>query len=320
MSGLDFLCETNYAARVQQEVLPALFAARRESRFRTADGAELFVVRYEAEAPRGSVVILHGFGECAEKYREMCYYFLKSGLTVLVFEQRGHGRSSRAVEPGLIYIKHFSQYVEDLAALMACEAARLPTPRYLYAHSMGGAVSALYLERHQGVFDKAVLSSPMVAMQYKNVPRWAGYAACALLGSLGLNKKRFMGMKKAPAPEAERVEHSGAGSQARFACYREVKMTDPLLWSSRPTFAWIREALGCTRHILRKGAPEKIKIPVRVYAAEQEMLVLEAPQRELAARMPKGEFRLVAGSKHEIYFAEDKILHPYLREILDFFM
>lgn len=319
MCAFNFLREAEYAQRMREEVLPALLAARRESRFQTKDGAALFVVRYEAEAPRGSVVILHGFGECVEKYRELCYYFLKSGLTVLAFEQRGHGRSAREVEPGLIYIKRFSQYVEDFAALMACEAEHLPTPRYLYAHSMGGAVAALYLERHPGFFDKAVLSSPMIAMQYKNAPRWAGYTACVLLGSLGLNKRRFMGMKKAPAPEAERVEGSGAGSRARFACHRDVKMTDPLLWSSRPTFAWIREALGCTRQILKKGAPERIDIPVRVYAAEREMLVLEGPQRALAARIPQGEFFLVPGAKHELYFAEDEILHPYLSQILDFF-
>lgn len=319
MQRSDFLFEEDYASRVSKEVLPALMAARKEWYYHTADGAELFVVRYDARPARGSAVILHGFGESAEKYRELCYYFLKSGLTVLIFEQRGHGRSTRTVPMGLTHIRHFSQYVEDFDALMSDLAEALPSPRYLYAHSMGGAVAALYLERGGAHFEKAVLSSPMIAMQYKRVPRPLGYAACAAMGVLGLGKRRFIGMREAPLPAEERVTLSGADSEARFLAYRAVKEQEPLLRASRPTVAWVREALGCTREILKKGAPERIAIPVRVYAAEHEVLVQEGPQRAFAARVPQGSFFPVAGVKHEIYFTTDDKLHPYLRGVLDFF-
>src|ERR671928_229818 len=39
-----------------------------------------------------------------------------------------------------------------------------PHPRILFAHSMGGGIGTLYLERHPGRFDKAVLTSPLIGL------------------------------------------------------------------------------------------------------------------------------------------------------------
>ena len=319
MEKAFLLCEADYARDFEERVIPALACAKREFLHTTKNGTQLYAVRYDAQQPRGTVVLLHGLGESAEKYREMCYYFLESGYTVLAFDQRGHGRSTRLVETGLIHTTRFSHYVEDLRELLCAQQAHLPAPRYLYAHSMGGAVAALYLARYPGFFQKAVLSSPMIAMQYKGVPRFLGYVACTVLRLLGRGKKRFIGMSPSPSPEQECVERTEAQSVPRFEAYRKLKLSEPRFHAARPTVVWVHEALRCTRDILKKGAPEGITIPVRVYAAELETLVLEAPQRAFAARLPRGEFRLVVGAKHEIYFAGDEILHPYMSEVLEFF-
>ena len=313
------LCEADYARDFEERVIPTLSRVRQDFVHTTKSGAELYTVRYDAQQPRGTVVLLHGLGESAEKYRELCYYFLESGFTVLAFDQRGHGRSTRLVETGLIHTTRFSHYVEDLHELLCAQQAHLPAPRYLYAHSMGGGVAALYLAQHQGFFQKAVLSSPMIAMQYKGVPRFLGYAACAVLRLFGRGKKRFVGMSPSPSPEQECLERAEAQSVPRFEAYRKLKLTEPRFHAARPTVIWVQEALRCTRDILKRGAPEGITIPVRVYAAELETLVLEAPQRAFAKRLPNGEFHLVSGTKHEIYFAKDEVFHPYIKDILTFF-
>ena len=105
---MELLCEKDLAQKMREEVWPTLSAARREVCVRAADGTELFAVLYTPPAPRGSVVLLHGLGETAEKYRELCYYFFKSSLTVLIFDQRGHGRSGRAVPQQLIWVDRFA--------------------------------------------------------------------------------------------------------------------------------------------------------------------------------------------------------------------
>ena len=113
-----------------------------------------------------AVVVLHGYTESGEKFREMTWYFLQSGFSVYAIDHRGHGRSARAVdETWLTHIDHFSDYVRDLEAFM--DRVVLPRaqnlPLCLYAHSMGGAVGSMMLQRHPKMFARAVLTAPMIA-------------------------------------------------------------------------------------------------------------------------------------------------------------
>ena len=314
-----FLRETEYSLQMQQTVQPVLQSAREERTLTTADGKQLFVVCYRARQPRGSVVILHGFGETAEKYHELCYYFLQCGYNVLVYDQRGHGRSTRLAAQGVVHNPEFEKYVEDLAFVLEAEQESLPAPRYLFSHSMGGAVAALYLERGGSFFKKAVLSSPMIYMHHKRVPRKAGELLCHIGCRLRPAADRFFAVSAAPTPENESFERSAASSQARFEYYRTVKSQSPLLYASKASNGWMLEAMRCPRRILKKGAPERVQTPLRVYAAEWETLVDRRPQQKFAKRVQTGRFFLVKGCKHEIYFATDEVLHPFLCELLAYF-
>lgn len=316
---MDFLREENYCEQMKKEVEGFLQSVREERVLETADGIKLFLLYYRATAPRGSVVILHGLGETAEKYRELCYYFVKSGLNVLVYDQRGHGRSTRLAAHGVVHITDFNKYVEDLAAVLTSQQALLPAPRYLFSHSMGGAVAALYLERGDRFFDKAVLASPMIYMHHKKVPRKTGELICRIGCRLHRAEDRFFAIAPATSPDKECFERASASSRARFEYYRGVKATSPLLHSSKASNGWVLEAMRCPRRILEKGAPERVQTPVRVYAAEWEDLVDRRPQQKFAKRVQAGEFFLVKGSKHELYFATDEVLHPFLQAVLAYF-
>ena len=134
------------------------------------DGKKLYGESYSAENARGTVFILHGFTENAAKYGEVIYRFLRENFCVFIYEQRGHGRSHRAVaDKTLTHIDRFEEYVEDFETVLE-QAADMPKPYFLFSHSMGGAVSALFMEKHPGVFGKAVMSSPMIAPTHGNMP------------------------------------------------------------------------------------------------------------------------------------------------------
>lgn len=315
----DFLCEDTYKERMRDEVRPFLLARKTESVFHTDGGTALYTVRYTADNPRGSVVIVHGLAESAEKYHEMIYYFLQSGLSVLTYDQRGHGRSTRTVEKGVIYVKRFSHYVDDLAALLGHEEAHLPRPRFLFGHSMGGGVSALFLEKHAGFFDKAVLSSPMISAQLGKIPRFFGFAFCGLFTLLGQGKHRVFLLSEAKLPEKEAFETSSATSPARFFDYQETKKGNPLFYSAKPSYGWTLTALACTRHIMKRGAPEGISIPVLLFSAKHEHLVRNDVQQRFISRVPNGTLAPEMDTKHEIYAASDGVFHDYMTSILTFF-
>lgn len=63
------------------------------------------MLQYLSDAPKGVVVISHGFTESAAKYDEVAYYFLKEGYHVYIPEHCGHGRSYRlTADPFLVHI------------------------------------------------------------------------------------------------------------------------------------------------------------------------------------------------------------------------
>ncbi len=319
MPKRQFFTEETLADALQKTVIPYLTQRRTAWNHTCADGTVLFCLRYDADAPRGSVVLLHGLGECTEKFLELCYYFLKDGLTVLIFDQRGHGRSTRKCERKTIYVRRFSQYVSDLAEVLCDQEEHLPAPHYLFAHSMGGAVSALYLERHPAFFEKALLSSPMIAVKYRGIPRPLVRWMCAGAALLGAGKRRPFLLHPAREPQEEAFAYASGTSEARFDAYQQIKIAEPLYRNAKPSYSWTREALACTGQILARGAPERIRAEVLLLAAEQEHLVERAEQEQFIARVPHGTLVTVKDAKHELYYAHDAVLHPYLDTVLDFF-
>ena len=109
-----YLTEATYAADMQKTAVPYILARRRETTLTAADGKPLFVQSYTADDPRGTVFLVHGFSESAEKFRELIYDCLTRGLSVLIYDQRGHGRSFRNAPTRVTHVDRFEQYVEDL--------------------------------------------------------------------------------------------------------------------------------------------------------------------------------------------------------------
>ena len=313
----EFISEQNILKESSDTVLPYLTARRSESHLEARDGKALYVAHYRADEPRGTVVLLHGFSENAEKYREFIYYLLKDGLSVLTLDHRGHGRSYRAAPQGVIHIDRFDEYVSDLEAVLAAFEAELTAPLYLFAHSMGGAIAMLYLEKHPNVFEKAVLSAPMIDLQYRGLSRLLSISACRFCTLTARAKKAVFISKK--DYENEPFEHSSSLSPARFALLREQRRSAPCFRGGAPSYAWSLAALGVAKRILAKGAPKRITHPVLILSAEIEHLVSNEAQQRLAERLPCGTLQKIAGSKHEILFANDEILHPVLEDILNFY-
>lgn len=140
----------------------------------TKDGKRLYYEKFINENEHAVVVISHGFCEFAEKFEEVIYYFLCKGYSVYIPEHRGHGKSDRDVDDlSKVYVKSFDEYVSDFAGFVN-DIVKKETEKdkkiILYAHSMGGAIGALVLEKYPHLFDCAILTSPMLKMRYNGMP------------------------------------------------------------------------------------------------------------------------------------------------------
>jgi alpha-beta hydrolase superfamily lysophospholipase len=144
-------------------------------------GFKLAYARWDHPAPKGRVVIVHGYGEHGERYRHTAKWLHDLGWAVSSLDQRGFGRSEgpRGDATGI------RPFAEDLAFFLRQERRAdadhagapprvvdgvpmppLPVmPQIVLAHSFGGLVAMLTLLWHQDTLDGLILSSPAIALR-----------------------------------------------------------------------------------------------------------------------------------------------------------
>lgn len=130
----------------------------------TSGGVTLHAVRAQADEPKGALALVHGYGEHVGRYGELAALFNRLGLSVYMYDQRGHGRSGGPRGA----VRRWSEYLDDLDAFLAQAAQWHGGPvETVFGHSMGGLVAACHalLRPHQ--LKVLVLSSPLFGLAVK---------------------------------------------------------------------------------------------------------------------------------------------------------
>jgi len=134
-----------------------------EGTFTASANYRLFEQAWEpAGTPRSTIVLLHGYAEHSSRYQHIAACLVENGHAVYTYDHRGHGRS----EGKRAYVENFNAYLEDLHIfLQRVTELSANTPIFLFGHSMGGAIGALYcIERHPDLAG-LILSSPALVLE-----------------------------------------------------------------------------------------------------------------------------------------------------------
>ena len=307
MSAREQLIPSASLAEYMNETgTPELEKIMLEGDLQTADGTTLKYRVYEPEKIERRVVVVHGYTEGMQKYDELALYLARSGCAVYIYDQRGHGRSSRQVSDlTLTHVDRFGKYVSDLDEFIE-KVIPKDLPVFLFAHSMGGAVSALYLESHQGKIAGAVMSSPMIAPSTGAYPAFVGRLICRVMILFGQAKKRIF--LSGEYPGEEKFENACSSCEDRFRRYEYFKRTHTDYQNYSCTYRWTLESLLVSRKILKKGAPERIDCPVTVAVAGLDTVVRTDAEEAFASRVAKGRKEFFPNSKHELVYACDEDL------------
>jgi alpha-beta hydrolase superfamily lysophospholipase len=133
------------------------------------DGLKLYAAEWQTtKSPVGVVCLVHGMGEHQGRQAAIVRPLNEAGFNVLVYDQRGHGRSDgkRGHSPSITHL------TRDTEAVLAEARRRYPTlPLFLYGHSMGGNVAVNYALRHESELAGLVLSSPWLRLSFQP-PKW----------------------------------------------------------------------------------------------------------------------------------------------------
>ena len=115
---------------------------------------------------RGVVVVTHGLGEHSGRYGHVAEALAARGLGVVMWDLRGHGRSSGERGDAEAY----EILIDDLEAV--CAAFREEgKPLFLFAHSMGGQIALRFIQERKPVCAGAVIASPLLRLAF-NPPWW----------------------------------------------------------------------------------------------------------------------------------------------------
>ena len=106
---------------------------------------------------RGTIAIVHGYGECSDIHLESAVQFSLNGFDVHLIDLRGYGSSGGF----RMTCSRIHDYHYDVTALLQQCSADLPL--YLYGHSMGGLTIFSYLLNNPNLtISGVILSAPFL--------------------------------------------------------------------------------------------------------------------------------------------------------------
>ncbi len=313
--------EENYELQMKETVEPFLAAHGGEHKLEREAGKKISYVKYLAENPKGVMMVSHGFTESVEKYKEICYYFLREGYHVYMPDHCGHGKSYRLTDdPSLVHVDSFQRYFNDFVYLTKLAKKQQPgLPVYLYGHSMGGGIAAACAALYPAGYEKVILSSPMIRPLTYGVPYGFSKALAGTECFLHREEEYVVGTKPF---EPEKFEDSASLSRARFSYYAKKRLNNPLYQTSAPSYGWAFGAIQLNTFLRTKGY-QKIKAPMLLLQAGRDTLVDNKEQDRFVEKInetgnTRAEKVRFDESKHEIFNAVDPIAEPYWETVFDF--
>ncbi|HEY7768161.1 alpha/beta hydrolase [Longimicrobium sp.] len=276
--------------------LQARGSSAREGYFAGADGASLYF-QVIGGGP-DTVVVVHGFQGNGSGYLAPDLERLAQGRTLLVYDQRGEGRSDSVPSlepPGL------EEHVRDVEALrrhFGLERLRL------FGHSGGAAIVVQYAGVHPEHVAQALLVAPppLVGAGYREL---TGQRFFARLDSVTWTRMRALeaGIAQAenPAflcreiiattlPRAFLADSTALGRMRGDFCGAPA---DRLRTRAARRDAFLRSQQG------RDWGPilERIRVPVLIIHGEQDAIPAESA-RELARALADGRVLILPGADH----------------------
>jgi lysophospholipase len=136
--------------------------------FTGLENTRLFYQSWQANHPRGIVVIVHGIGEHSGRYHNLISRMQNDDISFYALDHRGHGHS----EGKRGHINSFGDYTADLKTfIQMVKSETIGLPLILLGHSMGGTIACKFALDYPGYIDGLILSSAGL-IQAAKVPAW----------------------------------------------------------------------------------------------------------------------------------------------------
>ncbi|WP_417359935.1 alpha/beta fold hydrolase [Gallaecimonas pentaromativorans] len=306
--------------RLYPDAIRGYFDAGQQGHLEGLDGVSLHYRLFLPEGASTLLVLSSGRTESVIKYQELIFELGQKGIAVAALDHRGQGLSGRLTgDSELGFVEDFDHYGADLDHFVQKVVVPLGYARHwLLAHSMGGCISALYLERYPHPFEKVVMTSPMFAINTAPFPLWVarGMARWQSLQDEKRGQPRYV---PTAGPYQRRPFENNELSHSTLRFERNLDWLDELPGArlGGPSAQWLNAAFLAMEKAIANAV--NIKVPVLVIAAGDDKVVSLAGQRAFVDALPDGRLDIVAGGWHELLLESDDYRLLTLATLWSFF-
>jgi lysophospholipase len=282
------------------------------------DGVRLRVVHWPHAAARGTVLLMPGRTEYAEKYGRTAGEFAERGLATFAIDWRGQGLADRLAEPALLgHVAQFGDYQRDVRAMVAAAKAEgAVEPFFLLGHSMGGSIGLRALYEKIDV-KAAAFSAPMWGIYLSRQMRPVAWALANLSSAIGQGANFAPGTKSETYVMTEPFDDNMLTTDRDMWAYmvRQAE-AQPELTLAGPSLGWLAEALRETLALHRMPSPQTRTI---TFLGTQERIVDVERIKDRMKRWNNGRLVMVEGAEHEVLMEKPAMRAKVLDEMVQFF-
>lgn len=230
-------------------------------------------------APRASILLVHGLGEHSGRYNEWAERFVSEGIAFRAFDLPGHGLSGgkRGVMPdyGRIFL-----IIENLIEGLGNDFPGVPV--FLYGHSLGGGLVLSMLIKNTPPVTGAIVTSPWVRLT-EEPPALKVWLA-------GISKKIIPGLTQKSGLKTKYLSHD----PQVVAAYEHDPLVHGLI--SAGLFSSATEA---AEEILKHAS--EIELPLLLIHGRDDMIASPSGTIEVAGAAPRATLKLWDGAYHEVH-------------------
>lgn len=255
---------------------------------------------------RGTVAILEGRAEFIEKYFEVVGELLERSFDVAILDWRGQGLSDRlARNRRKGHVRNFRGYDDDLEAFRAQVLEPYCRPPWFgLGHSMGGAILLAQARAGRSLFERIVLTAPMIGLHQLRFRRTTEFLARAL-ASIGFGQAFIPGGKGKPYMTAGFQGNVLTSDPVRHMRSAGILDFAPDLAIGDPTIGWVNAAFRLMRRFEDAEFPRRTLTPTLILAAGDDRVVDSAATEDFASRLKAGRFITLPDARHEILMEQD---------------
>ena len=244
---------------------------------------------YLPEAPRGTVILMHGFFDHTGTIAQTIHHLLEQGYAVAAYDMPGHGLSSGRAA----HIDDFAEYERSLDDFMSLCLEHMPPPYHAVAHSTGAAVlvTRLLASPKESDFSHIVLVSPLVRSAYWRLS--------------GMSANFFdIFMKEIP-----RVFRNNTSDEDFLKFVRN----DPLQ-AHKTSFEWVDALIDWNKRLADYPPSEK---PILIIQGDEDSVVDWKYNIEfLVGKFPNVLIEMIDGGRHQL-LGERPVMRNQVYRIID---